>query len=417
MIVIQAILRGRMGRLLKGLADSPVALETHGATVNVMKVLVFCMTASMAAIAGALLASLYGYGLGTNYDSFSSLTMVAILMIVIMGDPWYAIVAAILYSVIPGYITVGNISTYLPSSSESRRHVRPTGEPCAVGPRPCTSRHRPMGGRAPELALTGEISTGTWQRPGHRGRDGAKRPRACRTHATSASAKSGLSVRELSVRYGGVQAVDNVSIDAPIGRITGLVGPNGAGKTTTFNACSGLLKPTAGKVSCMTARSPPWAPGRARLGLGRTFQKAELFNSLTVRENVELGRESSMAGANPSRSCPAAAATRRWIRRAVDEALELTGIGPLADLQAGLLPTGQRRLVELARGLAGPFELLLVGRAFGWARPRGDRRVRRRTQRGSGRARGGNTAGRARHGAGAPGVLPRLRPGLRPPGL
>jgi len=76
-VIIQAILRGRMGRLLKGLSDSPVALETHGATVNVMKVLVFCISAALAAIAGALLASLFSYGLGTNYSSFASLTMVA----------------------------------------------------------------------------------------------------------------------------------------------------------------------------------------------------------------------------------------------------------------------------------------------------------------------------------------------------
>ena len=96
-VVIQAILRGRMGRLLKGLSDSSVALETHGATINVMKVLVFCITAGLAAIAGALLASLFGYGLGTNYSSFSSLTMVAIVVIIVVGDPWYAIMAAIAY--------------------------------------------------------------------------------------------------------------------------------------------------------------------------------------------------------------------------------------------------------------------------------------------------------------------------------
>jgi ABC-type branched-subunit amino acid transport system ATPase component len=100
--------------------------------------------------------------------------------------------------------------------------------------------------------------------------------------------------------------------------------------------------------------------GRSRYGLGRTFQKAELFNSLTVRENVELGRESSMAGANPLTQLVGSRRDRAVVRRAVDEAMELTGIGPLSDLQAGLLPTGQRRLVELARTLAGPFDLLLL---------------------------------------------------------
>jgi len=100
--------------------------------------------------------------------------------------------------------------------------------------------------------------------------------------------------------------------------------------------------------------------GRSRYGLGRTFQKAELFNSLSVRENVELGRESSMAGANPMTQLIGSRGDRAVVRRAVDEAMELTGIGPLSDLQAGLLPAGQRRLVELARVLAGPFDLLLL---------------------------------------------------------
>ena len=120
-VAVQAILRGRMGRLLKGLSDSSVALETHGATTNVMKVLVFCITAGLAAVAGALLASLYDYGLGTNYSSFSSLTMVAIVVLIVMGDPWYAIVAGITFEVIPGYITVGNINYYDRCSSGSRR--------------------------------------------------------------------------------------------------------------------------------------------------------------------------------------------------------------------------------------------------------------------------------------------------------
>jgi ABC-type branched-subunit amino acid transport system ATPase component len=122
-----------------------------------------------------------------------------------------------------------------------------------------------------------------------------------------------------------------------------------------------LLKPSDGAVFLHEREVTGLGPaGRSRLGLGRTFQKAELFNSLTVRENVELGRESSMAGANPLTQLVGSPSDRAIVRRAVDEAMELTGIGPLRDLQAGLLPTGQRRLVELARTLAGPFDLLLL---------------------------------------------------------
>ncbi len=184
---------------------------------------------------------------------------------------------------------------------------------------------------------------------------------ARRRVAASATGEAGLAVRELSVQFGGVRAVDNVSLDAPMARITGLVGPNGAGKTTTFNACSGLLKPTTGRVLLHDRDVTGMGPaGRSRLGLGRTFQKAELFNSLSVRENVVLGREAALAGANPITQLVGRRRDRGVIQRAVDEALELTGIGRLSDVQAGLLPTGQRRLVELARVLAGPFDLLLL---------------------------------------------------------
>jgi ABC-type branched-subunit amino acid transport system ATPase component len=100
--------------------------------------------------------------------------------------------------------------------------------------------------------------------------------------------------------------------------------------------------------------------GRSRLGLGRTFQRAELFDSLTVRENVAMGREAFLAGSNPRTQLTSNRRDDAAIDRAVAEAIEVTDIGPLADVQAGLLPTGQRRMVELARVLAGPFSVLLL---------------------------------------------------------
>jgi ABC-type branched-subunit amino acid transport system ATPase component len=362
-VAVQAIHRGRLGRLLKGLADSPTALETHGATVNVVKVLVFCITASMAAIAGALLACLFSYGIGTNYASFSSLTMVAILIIVVMGDPWYAIVAALAYGVVPGYITVANITTYLQivfGFSAATFALQVNRAPSV--PRALRNLIDRLGGRKPETLLSSaELDSYIAQAVAGEMESARSDRELARRAPAAASTKSGLRVRGLEARYGGVYAVDNVTLEAPMGRVTGLVGPNGAGKTTTFNACSGLLRPTAGAIMLHDRDVTRLGPaGRSRFGLGRTFQKAELFNSLTVRENVELGREASMAGANPITQLAGSPRDRAVVRRAVDEAMELTGIGPLADLQAGLLPTGQRRLVELARTLAGPFDLLLL---------------------------------------------------------
>jgi ABC-type branched-subunit amino acid transport system ATPase component len=172
---------------------------------------------------------------------------------------------------------------------------------------------------------------------------------------------TGLLATGLRVAFGGLVAVRDVTLAAPLGRITGLIGPNGAGKTTTFNACTGVVRPDRGTVQFegvdITASSPQ---ARARRGIGRTFQRMELFDSLTVAENVALGREAGLAGSNPLRQLVAPRHDRAAVQRAAADALHLCGLGPLADRAAGSLSTGQRRLVELARILAGSFRLLLL---------------------------------------------------------
>jgi ABC-type branched-subunit amino acid transport system ATPase component len=170
-----------------------------------------------------------------------------------------------------------------------------------------------------------------------------------------------LAIDGLKVRYGGLLAVDGLTLTAPAGRVTGLIGPNGAGKTTTFNACTGLVKPTQGTVAIAghdVSRRGPSA--RARKGLGRTFQKMELFETLTVRENVEAGAEGVLAGANPVTQVAAKPGQRGHVRGAAENAMRLCDISELADTPVSGLSTGQRRLVELARCLAGPFGLLLL---------------------------------------------------------
>jgi ABC-type branched-subunit amino acid transport system ATPase component len=171
----------------------------------------------------------------------------------------------------------------------------------------------------------------------------------------------GLEADGLSVAYGGNLAVSDVSLDAPLARITGLIGPNGAGKTTTFNACNGLLKPTHGTVRLFgtdVTRSGPAV--RARMGLGRTFQRVEVVNAMTVRTNIALGLEARLVAGNPLRQVLTSPAQQRQIAAATDQALEICGIGHIADRRAATLSTGQRRLLELARVLAGGFKLLML---------------------------------------------------------
>lgn len=160
-----------------------------------------------------------------------------------------------------------------------------------------------------------------------------------------------LEVRNVTVRFGGHLALDDVSLSAAPGQVTGLIGPNGAGKTTLFNVVTGLLAPQRGSVwldGHDVTRSAPYR--RARRGLARTFQRLELFGLLTVRENVELAV--SVRGRRPGPSA--------------GEALDLVGLSGTADVRADELPTGKARLVELARALAtGPRALLLDEPASG----------------------------------------------------
>jgi branched-chain amino acid transport system ATP-binding protein len=148
-----------------------------------------------------------------------------------------------------------------------------------------------------------------------------------------------------------VTALQDVNIEAEAGRITGLIGPNGAGKTTIFNVITGLQNPTRGRVMVDDAEITDLpVHRRARLGIARTFQRLEIFGSLTVRENVQVAGE----------------IRRRWSRERfdVDEQtetiLERTGLHLLADTPANTLPTGLARLTELGRALATRPRLLLL---------------------------------------------------------
>jgi ABC-type branched-subunit amino acid transport system ATPase component len=170
-----------------------------------------------------------------------------------------------------------------------------------------------------------------------------------------------LQADDVTVRFGGAVALDGVSLAAGAGRITSLIGPNGAGKTTFFNVCSGVIRPGEGRVKVqgheVTSRS---IQARARLGLGRTFQRMELFSSMTVAENVALGREARLAGDRPWHHLHVPAHQRRDVAEASQRVIELCGLQDLTERCVGGLSTGQQRLVELARVVAGGFAMLLL---------------------------------------------------------
>lgn len=177
-------------------------------------------------------------------------------------------------------------------------------------------------------------------------------------------ASLGLSTRSITVRFGGITALDGVSISAPIGQITGLIGPNGAGKTTLFNVCSGYQRPQQGSVALngedITEVS---TVQRARMGMGRTFQRLALFNSMSVVDNVLLALDarSATAGLERSRALFLRRRDRREkSRHRAQEVLEMVGLFGEGDKAAGELTTGQGRLLELARAIAYEPSVLLL---------------------------------------------------------
>jgi branched-chain amino acid transport system ATP-binding protein len=161
-----------------------------------------------------------------------------------------------------------------------------------------------------------------------------------------------LDVRQVSVSFGGLQALSEVSIDVQVGHVTGLIGPNGAGKTTLFNVVTGLLGPNSGRVELdgrdITRRKPHQ---RARLGIGRTFQRLETFGSLTARENVLVAAEMRRGWSHDRKRSPGVIA---------DEILERVGLQAVAEARVDRLPTGTARLVELGRALATQPRVLLL---------------------------------------------------------
>src|SRR3954471_5932128 len=215
------------------------------------------------------------------------------------------------------------------------------------GNRPTTpfpwGRSHERSGREPGIPArsgAGAERPGAWRR--ERARMSTTTPPAA---TATAPAPTLLAADDVTVRFGGVVALDHVSLAVPVGSTVGLVGPNGAGKTTLFGVLSGLIRPRSGRVTMngvdVTHRSPQT---RARRGLARTFQRMELFTELTVREHLVLarrvregrgrllvrGRALSGLGERPG---PGEA-------EAVDSILELLGLDALADRPALAVPLG-----------------------------------------------------------------------------
>jgi branched-chain amino acid transport system permease protein len=227
--------------------------------------------------------------------------------------------------------------------------VRYTGTPSGLLDRPDLVRATFLGAAAREPQL--RVTTGS------RTVDSDSRPVA-------------LELRDVDVRYGGVDALVAVSLTVTAGEIVGVIGPNGAGKTTLFDTVSGFVRPDAGTIEMRVGHDgtrralTDVAPhARAALGLGRSFQDGRLFPALTVRETIAVACERAVHLRNPIAAAlhlPAVKRSEALVYTRVDELVERLHLGPYADRFGHELSTGTRRIVDLACVLAHEPSVLLL---------------------------------------------------------
>jgi branched-chain amino acid transport system ATP-binding protein len=181
-----------------------------------------------------------------------------------------------------------------------------------------------------------------------------------------------LAVDDLSIAFGGLAALSGVSFSVDAGAIVAVIGPNGAGKTTVFNVLSGLYPPAAGRITFDGADLGRLAPHEiARRGIGRTFQNTEVFRALTALDNVLVGEHARLRSGMLAAACglPAVRREEAAARERARGWLACVGLAEVADVEAGGLPLGSQKRLEMARALAGRPRVLLLDEPAGGLNP------------------------------------------------
>ncbi len=360
-VLVTLLLTGRLGRFLNAFGQSPLALLTSGLNTTVLQVSIFCVSAFIAGIAGALYGTTLGVATGSSFDPFTSLVYVTLIVIAAGQAPWYAWVAGLSIVLIPEYVGGANTPEYL----NILFGVFAIGAAIAPSVAEALDLQRRLAGvQLPwrSAAIAGEGSVAAFGAKDVLQSSNAELPQLdAARQARAAESEAVLELRDVSVRFGGLVAVDDLSLKAKRGAITALIGPNGAGKTTSFNATSGLVGASSGSVM-LNERDVTriGTSHRSRLGLSRTFQEMNLFDGMSVRENIAVVTEAQDAGALPWRQLLPRWKARREVAAQVENIANLCNLEEVIDKPAGQLSTAQRRLVDLARALMASPNLLLL---------------------------------------------------------
>jgi ABC-type branched-subunit amino acid transport system ATPase component/ABC-type branched-subunit amino acid transport system permease subunit len=345
--------RTGIGRSIVGVRDNPAGAAAYTVRPTAAKLQAFALAGGLAGLGGALLAAnLQNVPTTRFFTVADSLTLVSIVVIGGLGSVSGPILGALwvvgLPAFFPGNDLVPLLSSsvgllvlllYFPGGLVQIAHRAHEAVIDVLERRLAPSPAAPSG-RIP----------------------------ATRT-APPAAATTGpaLAVSNLTVRFGGITSVDDVTVHVDQGEVVGLIGTNGAGKTTLMNAVSGLVR-ASGAIEFDGSSIDGLTPAaRARRGLGRTFQAAPLFAELTVRETVELALEARhrTSALSAALCLPPSVRLEHRRRRDADDLLDFLGLGRFATTYVSDLSTGTRRIVELAGLLALDARVLLLDEPTG----------------------------------------------------
>jgi ABC-type branched-subunit amino acid transport system ATPase component/ABC-type branched-subunit amino acid transport system permease subunit len=339
-IAFAMLSRGTWGAAMRAVRDSESAAESIGLNPLALKTVAFAISALLAGIAGGLFAPLAGMVTPASFGFIQSILFVLVVMIGGAGAVGGPIIGAAIVGFLPEFL----------SAMEEYRLLFFGGLLLVV------LWAAPSG----VAGLAHYLYTLIRRRADRAGQTASSPQDAAQARAprtAGARPRAALRASELTMVFGGVRAVQGLSLEAVPGVITSLIGPNGAGKSTALNVLSGFYRPTAGAVR-LGERTLQGAPAYriARLGVARTYQTSQLFGSLTVEENVSLaaarGCLGGLTGSARLRSASARARSR--------ELLAYCGYRGSLCARASDLPHVDRRLVEIARALATDPDVLLL---------------------------------------------------------
>ena len=347
----------KLGRAFQAIrADENVA-AAYGVDVTRYKLLAYTVSGAMAGIAGAIYGTFSGTVSSDSFPFAQSLSLVVIVVVGGLGSRTGVIVSAIAFSLLPkiigsiigqnlaGYdILVGALilmATVAKNPGGIAQIIRETRE----------HRHAK------------QVSSGEVEEPPLPGIPDLPRPEGLPERPTLAAGQPVLSVTDVRVSFGGLQAVDGASLAVPRGSIVGLIGPNGAGKSTLFNVISGLQPSDTGRVEFMgqDVTSLP-AHRRSALGIGRTFQLIGLAKELTVTENLLLAQHNVAGYSIPEAlvRLPRSWKVERSLRERAAAAVAALDFERYADTPVRNLSHGQQRIVEIGATLVTAPELVML---------------------------------------------------------